>query len=211
MKQKDGSCIDIVPLLGNQSDPNINSSFPKRTSFLFKDCAGIDDPQKLTTTLINAAMKSGTSIVVGRKSKEKNKFRLMTIDFAFVRNRLSRPISKRTFSDSFSQHPCTFIQQSHSYRSVKGKMRSKSKRLCHLPEKLPAHNNIENVVIAKRKETSVRPNLIVQKCSFKFTIICAKDKKWYLVNNNKNNTDNEYHYNHSPLHYDHKAIKSNYL
>ena len=102
-------------------------------------------------------------------------------------------------------------QQSHGSSSVKGKSRSKSKRLCYLPEKLPAHNGIENVVIQKRKVTYVRPNVIDQKCPFKFTIICAKDKKWYLVNNNKNNTDNEYHFNHPPLHYDHKAIKSNHL
>ena len=45
VKQKDGSCVDIVPLLGNQSNPNINSSFPKRTSFLFEDFAGIEDSQ----------------------------------------------------------------------------------------------------------------------------------------------------------------------
>ena len=212
VKQKDGSCVDIVPLLGNQSNPKFNSSFPKRTSFLFEDFVGIEDSQKLTTNLINAAMKSGTSIVVARKSKEKSKFRLMTIDFACVRNRLSRPKTKRIFSDAFSQQPCTFIQQSHGSSSVKGKSRSKSNRLCHLPEKLPAHNGIENVVIQKRKYNSVRPNVIDQKCPFKFTIICAKeDKKWYLVNNYKNNTDTEYHFNHPPLHYDHKAIKSNHL
>ena len=83
--------------------------------------------------------------------------------------------------------------------------------LCHLPEKLPAHNNKENVVITKRKVTSVRPNLIDQKFPFKFTIICEKHKEWYLANNNKNNTENECHYNNSPLHYDHKAIKRNHL
>ena len=86
VKQKDGSCVDIVPLLGNQSNPKFNSSFPKRTSFLFEDFAGIEDSQKLITNLINAAMKSGTSIVVGRKSKEKRKFRLMKIEICSSEN-----------------------------------------------------------------------------------------------------------------------------
>ena len=101
----------------------------------------------------------------------------MTIDFVCVRYRLSRPTSKRNFSDLFSQQPCTFIQQSHGTSNVKGKSRSKSKKLCHLPKKLPVHENIENVVITKRKVSSIRPNLIGQKCPFKFTIMCAYDKK----------------------------------
>ena len=55
---------------------------------------------------------------------------------------LSRPCSKRDFSYSLSQQPCTFIQQSHGTSSIKGKSRSKSKKLCHLLDKLPGKDNI---------------------------------------------------------------------
>ena len=103
MKQKDGSCVDIVKLLGNHMKSSINTIYPKKTSFLFGDFVGVDDSQKLTTNLIYATERCGTSIVVGTSKKEKGKIRFMTINFYWVKYRLSRPSSKRKFSDPFSQ------------------------------------------------------------------------------------------------------------
>ena len=204
VKQKDGCCVDIVQLLGNHMKSRITALYPKNTSFLFEGFVGIDDYKKLTTNLIDAAKRCGTSIVVGQSRKEKGKFRLMTIHFHCVKYRLSRPSLKRDFCDMLVQQPCTLIQQSHDTSSVKRKSRSKSQKVCDLSDKLSGKDNI-----VRRKSSSVRPTQSDKQCPFNFSIMCNRyDEKWYLVHNSKDNTENECHYNHSPVHYKDTVIKN---
>jgi len=206
VQKDDTTYVDIVTLLG------INkccwSSYPKNTSFVFEHFLGVDDSQKLTIYLIEAAKKCGTSLVVGSTNKCDSKFRLMTIQLQCVKYRLSRTRSKRSFSDSFIQTPCTQIKQSQSTSIIKGKSRSKSKKNCHSA----VDDKSQGTTVKRRKYSSVRPMQIEDKCSFYFRIMCSKkDRKWYLMHNSKDNSENNCHKNHTPALYKHTALKKDYV
>jgi len=202
VQKDDTTYVDIVTLLG--INKCCRSSYPKNASFVFENFLGVDDSQKLTIYLINAAKKCGTSLVVGSTNKCHSKYRLMTIQLQCVKYRLSRTCtrSKLSFCDSFVQIPCAQIQQSQNASSVKDKSRSKSKTICHSV----VDNKSQDTTIKRRKYSSVRPMLIKDKCSFYFRIMCSrKDKKWYLMHNLKDNSENNCHKNHSPAHHEHTA------
>ena len=100
----------------------------------------------------------------------------------------------------------TYIEQEHSSSSIKGRSRSKTKKLT------PMHDGTIPTQY-HNKQTTPRATNKNQKCSFAINLVCCrKTKQWYMrYAGYRSSTAKHYHENHLPLDPTHATHSSSHL